>query len=1487
MLRNIQQQNVLENRPPKYDIDDVAPQVEVDELVAEYKTFEKELEEILPPDAFLALKENKIDTKELDKENDDNWIEVGRDQSVLVLEAETQKVEEEPETYEIVDIEPDVREDEYESLTHQEKTIETEKNRWEEHEKSTAVLEEDLDKKSTNIDQASEELTNEVKLIRFQLSQAEKELESISKDELTLTEIKQGEEITLDVVEETKQHEERIDYIEIEFRDYEETEREREEESVQLKETSESITTEVMRSEGTIIDQNLELEDQAEKKVLDKLTEQEEILREEEIEELPDFIEIQDDVIVDQESAETLFTDLDQQATEEEFKELNELEERVEAAIEEVAEIIETKNENQLLEHEDKVQSEIYPPSTLAYLSNEIADIENSLAQLQIEIPIYQSIGSIQTNYPPQQQSFGLSSDVQVQHDFSITQLYTEIRALEKMLGNYESPRLLEQFHTQVEENVQQLLDVETHQTAAKLVDSLELVSQGPSLPEPPPYDFRAELEEWEDQSNSNRGQLPQSFEEAKRKQSAASLNFALKNQTLQAQSNNQEANFPTEKSNQSVTQQEEVPKEHRVQNQTEEFTHTIQEITTHQPSLSERESNSIIQFGNRAVKTGKYLDLKNLAKKWNEYIAKGGRPTTEMWELYNKIQELHMKPIVLYKEDDKLNAYKMSICGGLYSELDSKLFNKRLSNPAKQISKLLDYWLIQRGKKEGIKPFFEVTIKNPDSKEIETYWIPNAKQRIWNPYIAKDQRFFFGKRAAGGMITQFLTTKIKLTEKHVDLYPVIEKLLRKKYPKLGVQTGRINLEGQKVLFKTFFQLNHAKEVIDEAIKLVFWKYVDTHNINYIQNSSQKISELLTYCNENKIVNRKDITKMRIFVPNSKILIQNKQHKRTSPEGESRKTTKKLKTLNNEFDSSSIDNKTNINSRPIVYNLLTSLQRIGKNFGLNGRSPIYKPPENLILEYDNIFEEKLIIKAESKSDKALSHFLLEGFGLTTRTDIKRGAFWFNKIIYPTKGNYKNEWFRFTEFLSSTCERKIENHNRWFSSKHAGGAKTVRRRIIVEIDLNAFKALRAELYENGKILANDSSHRRWVIQSRADARRNKNPERALQRVEEKIAWWNHIRSNLPIGSEAYQKQALLFIMNTKRSANECLARMLIEQKITNVELSKIAHEIEEFSPVRRLIDSTSGKPLTLNEILQITDIDSISRRGIVFDVFNENLGANIAFKAQLDFFNKYNPSQSPLVEYLGLDANEVKNCEIETHWHDRKGYPATGLSMADTFAPDIVVRNKMGNIIAVIQLKGYSQTRTSMQPNSSIFQLLELIKYENNPRIKTALVNVNQEDDYIRYEWLVFEKIHSEQQNKFIETISTLREQSVKHPEIDPLIPRNMRKRALTEHIYEKAIECNSTYKITDYFNQIKEIILDSEKNFYRFIGQNERNIITEEMIENYLTKLQDPLQKLVDQVGQPNGIDSFGQFRYHWAKEVALNYYERIQEYLKYSYRNR
>lgn len=274
-----------------------------------------------------------------------------------------------------------------------------------------------------------------------------------------------------------------------------------------------------------------------------------------------------------------------------------------------------------------------------------------------------------------------------------------------------------------------------------------------------------------------------------------------------------------------------------------ENYSKQLEETITEQDV--ERKRQSIIEIGNEAINTGKHSDLRKLARKWNDYISKGGRPTTEMWKTYNTIQEVHDKPIVLYKEDDGNNNYRMSICGKLFSQLDSGNIS------ARQINKIFEYWQIQNGTKEGIKPFFEVTIRNPATGEIGTFWVPNTKEKAWNPYKAKNREFFNIRSSSWAKITEFLATKIHLNEKDVRLYNEIERSLRKKYPRLGVQTVKgsfSTLGNQKALFKKVFRLNYQKDVIDEAIKLTFWKYAGTY----------------TYNHKNTAASRKEITQMRI-----------------------------------------------------------------------------------------------------------------------------------------------------------------------------------------------------------------------------------------------------------------------------------------------------------------------------------------------------------------------------------------------------------------------------------------------------------------------------------------------------------------------------------------------------------------------------------------------------------------------------------------------
>lgn len=881
----------------------------------------------------------------------------------------------------------------------------------------------------------------------------------------------------------------------------------------------------------------------------------------------------------------------------------------------------------------------------------------------------------------------------------------------------------------------------------------------------------------------------------------------------------------------------------------------------------------SIKKIEAKLNETISHSDLVNLTKEWNTFVNAGGRITIEMWKIYNSIQEKFNKPLVLYKENDEINAYKLSASGKLYSKLQKALFNQRLTNPSKQISKLFDHWLIQRGEKEGIKPFFEIAVKNPYNNKSEVYWIPNAKQRTWSPYPGKEQQFYYGPRSAGTMITSFLTTKIKLDQDNFMLYKDIETKLIEKYP-------RIKRNNNQPLFRVFYKLNFPNEVIDEAIKLVFWKYVNSRPKSYIEKFSLKISELMQYCEENKIVSRKNIQQFAIFAPSiaSRDNIISELDKSIDERLNSEKNN--IKSTEVEFKSIKLNKKIFISSRPIAKDMLTTLQKIEANFGLNDLTSLYKPPKDLIIAYKR-YKNKLLIQAESENDKALESFLLDGIGLSTKSDIRKGVYWLGKIKYPSKGRHKNEWYRFSSFISSSCERKIANHDNWFPSKHAGGKKTVRRRIYIEINPEKLRYFKIKLLNNVIALANHSSHRKWVSQSRADARRNRNPENASKRIEQSIIWWNGFRTKLIIDSENYQNQALLHVANIRKSAIRCLADMFENDKITNIEFNKISEKVEENSERIELTDCIKGKKLILNDIFPI---EENTRNRSLIDVFHEDYGANIAFKSQLVFFSRYNPIQSPLVRYLGLEPEEISNSTVELHWSDRRGYPSTGMSMADTFAPDIVIRNHLDQIIAVIQLKGYSQTKASVQPNSSIFQILELMKYYKNPQIKTALVSVKQIENYILYEWLVpdlEEAIEVKQNGGKKEKFWELGGGYEKHPELDPLIPRNLRKREFLEKIYEEVSDTKTIYNVNNLFDQIRENILTSEINFYQFIGHKKVNAIAKCVIQNYLDSMREKLQMVVNQVNKSDRVNSCVRFRYYWSKEVVLDYYEKLKEFLE------
>ncbi len=132
------------------------------------------------------------------------------------------------------------------------------------------------------------------------------------------------------------------------------------------------------------------------------------------------------------------------------------------------------------------------------------------------------------------------------------------------MLKEVESPRLLSQFHPKIQDEVIQSLEVQTSQPIHELENSLELVSQGPTLPEPPSYDFQAELDELEEeQEKIFQDSLLKSLIAAQRAQMTGILNLAKqKIPATHTRRNIQKIKVLPRKSNQKIPYTEEIVKE-------------------------------------------------------------------------------------------------------------------------------------------------------------------------------------------------------------------------------------------------------------------------------------------------------------------------------------------------------------------------------------------------------------------------------------------------------------------------------------------------------------------------------------------------------------------------------------------------------------------------------------------------------------------------------------------------------------------------------------------------------------------------------------------------------------------------------------------------------------------------------------------------------------------------------------------------------------
>ncbi|MFW9856484.1 MAG: hypothetical protein ACFFFG_15640 [Candidatus Thorarchaeota archaeon] len=81
-----------------------------------------------------------------------------------------------------------------------------------------------------------------------------------------------------------------------------------------------------------------------------------------------------------------------------------------------------------------------------------------------------------------------------------LSEIATEIQQREQYLDVIMGPHFLEEVHTQIEVQTLEQLETKADQVLKTQEEGLQLQRQVPTLPEPPPYDFQAELEAWEEE---------------------------------------------------------------------------------------------------------------------------------------------------------------------------------------------------------------------------------------------------------------------------------------------------------------------------------------------------------------------------------------------------------------------------------------------------------------------------------------------------------------------------------------------------------------------------------------------------------------------------------------------------------------------------------------------------------------------------------------------------------------------------------------------------------------------------------------------------------------------------------------------------------------------------------------------------------------------------------------------------------------------------
>ncbi|MHA2176157.1 MAG: hypothetical protein ACXABI_15120 [Candidatus Hodarchaeales archaeon] len=282
----------------------------------------------------------------------------------------------------------------------------------------------------------------------------------------------------------------------------------------------------------------------------------------------------------------------------------------------------------------------------------------------------------------------------------------------------------------------------------------------------------------------------------------------------------------------------------------------------------------------------------------------------------------------------------------------------------------------------------------------------------------------------------------------------------------------------------------------------------------------------------------------------------------------------------------------------------------------------------------------------------------------------------------------------------------------------------------------------------------------------------------------------------------------------------------------------------------------ANPKLLTEEYRRNDINSL----------HENMGGTELFKMVLD------REKQVLADYLNLDRKVLKTCNISYDWgrvRDRTEAIAVdkqGREFRWTFGPDIVVEDPTGNPITVIQLKGLSQRSHELRATSSVFQMVELMKYHVEHQVPVAMINLKRSKEGLEYEWMVLGRNNEESPQWMKELVD---------PEkgLDPILPRNARSREFVQNVYNDFISNNGEINFVKAKDKLQNLVTESQRNFQKYL----RVYKAESKYLDASDYWENIVNRIIEEKEQYSKSIIFNQFYQKWKSIIVADYKNRLQ----------